>query len=88
MQHDPVRLIRSCAACQTLDGAASDTPPHAEAAYETSVWVRPDEPGVGRVTRYRCRACGVQLQRFTRACALDGWLVVPAGLASAMNEHR
>lgn len=49
---------------------------------------RADEPGAGRVLRYHCRACGMQLQRFNQACALDGWLVVPARLSAVMNDHR
>lgn len=80
MQHDPVHLIRSCAACCALDGAASNTPPHEQAVYDHSELARPDEPSAGRVLYYRCRTCGMRLQRFTRAWAPDGWLVMPADL--------
>lgn len=88
MKHGPAHLIRSCAACRALDGAASDTPPHKQAVYDTSRSVRPEEPGAGRVLHYHCSACGMHLRRFTQACALDGWLVVPAEFSGMLSDCR
>ena len=76
MQHDPIRTLRCCAACQVLDGKASDMPPHAHAVRDAEPWLMSGVPRAGRVTHYRCHECGSRLQRFERAGALDGWPVI------------
>ena len=88
MQHVSLRLLRACAACQALDGAASSTLPHQSIEYEATIWARPGESTSGQVLQYRCRACGVRLKRFTRTCALDGWLVAPVAPGEALPDSN
>lgn len=76
MQPRSINPAIACAACCALDGRESAAAPHAALKPDGTVSIQPDDPDAGTVAYFRCYACGLRLQRFSRACALDGWLVV------------
>lgn len=68
--------MQPCMPCARLDGEGSAIAPHAALSLQASRPVQADDLEAGTVEVYACNRCQIRLQRFCRACSLDGWLLL------------